>query len=79
MKKLLFLFLALSIYSCNSEDSKKEYESQKPKSNLTTPDNAVKSYWSFNIWIDTTSYYKMDTTLLEFYSTSLKQYLLKKI
>lgn len=78
MKKLIFLFLAMILISCNSEDFKKEYESQKPKPNLSTPDNTVKSYWSFNIWGDTTSFYNMDTTLLEFYSASLKQYLLEK-
>ena len=78
MKKLIFLFLALILISCNSEDFKKEYESQKPKPNLSTPDNTVKSYWSFIIWVDTTSFYNIDTTLLEFYSASLKQYLLEK-
>lgn len=77
MKKLIFVSIALLFFACSKSGEKKDYEKLKPKASLETPDIAVKSFWAHKIWQDTTSFYNLDTTLLEYYSSPLKKHILE--
>jgi hypothetical protein len=78
MKKLFVLLLIIIFYSCNQNSPIKtqdEIYNTRPKANLQTPENAVKTYLTFKTWSDTVSMNRNDNDELVFYSQSSRQYI----
>lgn len=76
MKSWTLIVIALLLTSCGGERKQETAKVSPPQTNLATPDNVLKSYWTFQVWQDTT--YSMDTSAFSFYSTRVRTELANK-
>ncbi|HLX13320.1 MAG TPA: hypothetical protein VKS81_10955 [Bacteroidota bacterium] len=70
MRQILFVLLACTVaFACRGNVPEKQ--ASPPKADLSTPDNAVKSFWKSQIWQDTT--FLPDTNLFGFFTEEGKE------